>query len=75
MRNEIIFEKIPPNQYAIKFTTSILKRLLNLHFNSWKLEKFKRFWIKRNNQSIRVAIDKPNFQCFNFIRIIVMKFV
>ena len=60
MRNKMIFENIPPNeQYTIKFTASILKRLLNLHFNSWKLEKFKRFWIKRNNQSIRVAIDTP----------------
>ena len=44
MRNKMIFENIPPNdQYAIKFTASILKRLLNLHFNSWNLEKFKRF--------------------------------
>ena len=57
MRNEIIFEKIPPNeQYTIKFTALILKRLLNLHFNSWNLD---RFWVKRNNQSIRVAIDTP----------------
>ena len=57
MRNKMIFENIPPNdQYAIKFTASILKRLLNLHFN---LEKFKRFWVERNNQSIRVAIDTP----------------
>ena len=60
MRNKMIFENIPPNeQYTIKFTAFILKRLLNLHFNSWNLEKFKRFWIKRNNQSIRVAIDTP----------------
>ena len=28
----MIFENIPPNeQYTIKFTASILKRLLNLH--------------------------------------------
>ena len=44
MRNKMIFENIPPNdQYVIKFTASILKRLLNLHFNSWNLDKFKRF--------------------------------
>ena len=52
----MIFENIPPNeQYTIKFTASILKIL---HSNNWNSINLKD-WVKRNNQSIRVAIDTP----------------